>query len=234
MRAIQLLLFVFLGIMSALKAMADGMVVDKVYHPYVLPYEREVEWRLASHNTNEGNLLRQRLGIGHSLTEYVSFEGYLIGERDEQGDFGLRSYEIEARWMLTTPGKYWADLGLLFEVERQSDKNNWEASGAVLAEKEFGRYSLTMNSFTAFEWGEDIESEWESELRLQWRYRWIPLLQPAIEVYSGEDFVGIGPGAIGILRFDGQKQLKWEAGYISEVAHAGKDNTFRIALEFEY
>ena len=25
-------------------ANADGMVVDKVYHPYVLPYEQEFEW----------------------------------------------------------------------------------------------------------------------------------------------------------------------------------------------
>ena len=30
-------------------AYADGIVVDKVYHPYVLPFERELEWRLLSH-----------------------------------------------------------------------------------------------------------------------------------------------------------------------------------------
>jgi hypothetical protein len=40
----------FLSLCSA-PAMADGIVVDKVYHPYVIANEREVEWRLLSSQT---------------------------------------------------------------------------------------------------------------------------------------------------------------------------------------
>jgi len=39
----------------------------------------------------------------------VTVEGYLLGGRDADDNFGLHSYEIEARWMLTDQGQYWAD-----------------------------------------------------------------------------------------------------------------------------
>ena len=79
-------------------AQADGMVVDKVYHPYVMPFEREVEWRLVSRQTDSGNVLAQRAGFGGAINDTMSLEGYLVGERDDNGDFGLSSYEVELRW----------------------------------------------------------------------------------------------------------------------------------------
>ncbi len=215
-------------------AEADGMVVDKVYHPYVLPMEREVEWRLASDKSDEGTGLMQRLGFGHSLSDRVSMEIYAIGDRDENGDFGLEAFEVEARWMLTEQGQYWADWGMLFELEREKDENNWETSIALLTEKEFGRTSLTLNAFAIYEWGDEIDAEWESEFRLNYRYRWRPQLQPAVEIYAGEDYLGIGPAVMGILRFNGQQQLKWEAGFIQEIKHGDEDHTFRLALEYEF
>lgn len=136
--------------------------------------------------------------------------------------------------MITEQGRYWADLGMLFELEKEHQQDNWETSAAVLVEKEFGRTSLTMNLFAIFEWGEDLDAEWESEFRLKYRYRWLPQIQPAIELYMGEDYSGIGPAFMGIQRYDGQKQLKWEAGFIYEVSNSGTDKTFRLALEYEF
>ncbi len=97
-------------------AQADGMVVDKVYHPYVLPFEREVEWRLVSRQTDSGNVLAQRAGFGGAINDTMSLEGYLVGERDDNGDFGLSSYEVELRWQLVEQGRLWADWGALFEI----------------------------------------------------------------------------------------------------------------------
>jgi hypothetical protein len=233
-RLILLWVLAGFGLVKAIDACADGMVVDKVYHPYVLPNERELEWRLISRDKNGENVLAQRLGFGHAISETISVEGYLNGERDDEGDFGLQSYEIEARWMLTDQGRYWADWGMLFELEREHQSDNWETSAAVLVEKEIGRTSLTMNLFAIYEWGEDLKDEWETEFRLQYRYRWLPQIQPSIEIYAGEDFAGVGPGFMGIQRYSGQRQLKWEAGFITEVSKSGTDNTFRLALEFEF
>ena len=213
---------------------ADGVVVDKVYHPYVLPNEREVEWRLFSHRESDNNKLAQRFAYGQSLTDNIMIELYLVGEREVNDDFSLTSYEIEARWMLTEQGEYWADWGILFEIEKENRKKNWEVTSGVLIEKEFGRTSLTFNAFIIYEWGKTIVSEFETEFRLQYRYRYLEQLQPAIEFYSGENYLGIGPAFMGIQRFNGQKQLKWELGFITGVDSQSKGHILRVAIEYEF
>ncbi len=50
----------------------------------------------------------------------------------------------------------------------------------------------------------------------------------------GEDVVGSGPAIMGLYRYTGQRQIKWELGLITEVGHAGKDQTLRLDLEFEF
>lgn len=213
---------------------ADGVVVDKVYHPYVTANEQEVEWRLFSHKESENNKLAQRFAYGQSLTDDVMLEFYLVGERDVNDDFSLTSYELEARWMLTEQGEYWADWGLLFEIEKVQRPNNWELTSGVLVEKEFGRTSLTLNAFIIYEWGNTIVSEFETEFSLQYRYRYLEQLQPAIELYSGENYLGIGPAFMGVQRFDGQKQLKWEVGFITGVDSQSKGHVLRMAIEYEF
>lgn len=221
-------------IASSTHTFASSGEVDKVYHPYVLPFEREIEWRFMSRQNDDGNTLTQRIAFGHALSQNFTVEAYLVGARDEKDDFGLQSYELEARWMITEQGRYWADWGLLFELEKEHQENAWEYSTGLLVEKELGRSSITANLFVVYEWGSNIKDEVTSEVRMQYRYRWQPWLQPAIEFYSGEDFVGIGPAFMGIHRYQGQKQLKWEAGFIAGLNGDSKDHTLRIALEYEF
>jgi hypothetical protein len=232
MRRFKLVLLILVFFSNA--AIADGVVVDKVYHPYVLPNEQEFEWRLMSRQTENNSLQGQRIAYGQSINETVMIEAYLVGEKTEFDDFGLQAYEVEVRWMLTEQGKLWADWGMLFEVEKLHHSNDWEITTGIIFEKEFGRTSLTINLFGIYEWGENLQDEFETEFRLQYRYRWLPQIQPAIEVYTGEGYVGIGPAFMGVQRFDGQKQLKWEAGFITEISNSGKDHSFRVALEYEF
>ncbi|GAA0854813.1 hypothetical protein [Aliiglaciecola litoralis] len=215
-------------------AEAKEGAVDKVYHPYVLPNEREVEWRFASRQNDEGNLLTQRVAFGHAVSESLTLEVYLIGARDDDNDFGLKGYELEARWMITEQGELWADWGALFEIEKQHNTDIWEVTTGILFEKEFGNTSLTTNLLFSYEWGSNITSETETQFRLKYRYRWQPWLQPALEIYTGEDFVGLGPAFMGIHRYQGQKQLKWELGFIAGLNGDSKDHTLRFALEYEF
>lgn len=228
------LMSVLACLFTPLKVYSDGTVVDKVYHPYVLPFEREFEWRLVSHQTDSGNKLAQRIGIGSAITDTIALEAYVVGERDDHGDFGLAAYELELRWQLIEQGKLWADWGALFEIEKQHAQDIFEATSGFVLEKEFGKTSLTLNAFLVYEWGQDIKNEWETEFRAQYRYRYRAAFQPSIELYMGEDFVGIGPGFIGLQRFNGQKQLKWEAGFITEISQSEKNHSVRFALEFEF
>ena len=221
-------------LMSCANVSADGAVVDKIYHPYVLPNELEFEWRLSSRQFEEGNQLAQWFSFGTSVSENAMLELYLVGERDVEGDFSLRGYELEARWMLTEQGQYWADWGVLFEFERENNDDNFEISTGILVEKEFNKTSLTLNAFLIYEWGNSVDNEFETQIRGQWRYRWLPQLQPAIEIYHGEGYTGIGPAFMGIQRFEGQKQLKWEASFIAAIDSVDKDHTLRMAIEYEY
>lgn len=215
--------------------LADGVVVDKVYHPYVLPVEKEFEWRmLAQRENGDSKDLAQRFAYGQSVSDNVMLEFYLVGERDSSDNFTLSAYEIEARWMITEQGQFWADWGLLFEVEKEHKENNWEVTSGIIMEKEFGPTSLTLNAFLIYEWGETIQNEMETEFRLKYRYRYLEQFQPAIEVYSGENYLGLGPAFMGIQRFSGQKQLKWEAAFITGVNSESQGHILRLAIEFEF
>ncbi len=227
-------LLVVVTVLISASVKADNFNVDKVYHPYVLPFEREFEWRLTSRQNDDGNVLMQRFSYGHALSERVVLEGYIVGSRDEYDDFGMEGYELEIRWMLTEQGKYWADWGALFELEKQHNTDDWEATAGILTEKEFGRFSLTTNFMLVYEWGETVENEFEGEFRMKYRYRWIPEVQPAVEFYAAEGYVGVGPAFMGIRRFDGQRQLKWELGFIAGLNGDSKDHTLRMSLEYEF
>ena len=216
-------------------ALADGIVVDKVYHPYVLPNEREVEWRmLAQRENGVSNDLAQRFAYGQSVADNLMLEFYVIGERDSNDNFTLSAYEIEARWMMTEQGQYWADWGMVVEVEKSHQVDNWEVTSGLIMEKEFGRTSLTLNAFLIYEWGETLEREMETEFRLQYRFRHLEQLQPAIEVYSGDNYLGIGPAFMGVQRYSGQKKLKWEAAFITGVTTESQGHILRLAIEYEF
>jgi hypothetical protein len=216
---------------------ADGVVIDKIYHPYVQPLERELEWRAIWQNDQPGrpdDLRLYRLAYGQAIGERWFAEVYVVGENSDEGNFGIEAYELELQRQLTEQGEYWADWGLLFELERERDLDAWEFSTALLAEKEWGRWSGTANLFLLHEWGEDIADETETRLGLQARYRHSPAFEPAIELYSGEDTRGIGPAVMGQLRLGGWRQLRWEAGAIFGLDSQSPDTTLRFLLEFEF
>ncbi len=230
---------VFLMSASFSHAYAKSTAIDKIYHPYVLPDETEVEWRLLSQHNDDVNVLRQRLGYGFSLSEHVTMEGYLVGERNTADEFNLAAYELEIRWMLTEQGQYWADWGTLFTLEKKDAVNDWSAKAGIIFEKEIARTSLTMNFFVTQEWGNNPQNvtrknETETDFRLQYRYRWLPQLQPAIEFYSGNDYLGVGPAFMGLQRFAREKQLKWEMGFIFGLNKNSAEQALRVNIEYEF
>ncbi len=226
-----------LFLICSVPAWADGRVVDKVYHPYVQPLEREFEYRFAYQKQAEhpdNNAMAQKLGYGFSIAERMAFEFYVIADRVSPEDYKLSGYELELRWMLTEQGQYSADWGMLFELERQNNSDNYEFTSGLLMEKEFGPTSLTLNGLLVYEWGQSLESELETEFRLQYRYRWLPAVQPAIEFYAGENYRGAGPSMMGVHKFSGLEQLKWEFAVIFAIDASTVNNTLRFALEYEF
>jgi hypothetical protein len=216
---------------------ADGFAVDKVYHPYVQPLERELELRSLILNDDDDTIdgtQVHRLGLGTSLNDRFFVEVYLIGEKESGGSLSLEAYELELKWQLTEQGEYFADWGLLFELENERDDDIWEYSTAVLVEKEFGQWAGTVNLAAIYEWGDDIENEWESQIATQLRYRYSRYFEPAIEYYAGDSSKGLGPVALGDVRFAGARKLRWELGVIFGLDSESPDQTYRAMLEYEF
>lgn len=218
-------------------AHADGGVIDKIYHPYVQPLERELELRASLESGGAPRYVdRQtwRLGYGMAFTDKLFGELYVIGERDDMNSFGVSEYEAELLWQLTEQGEYAADWGLLVELASGEDPDRMEISGSLLAEKEWGQWTGTANLKAAYEFGDDIANEFETALALQARYRHSPALEPALEFYMGEDILGLGPVLMGNLRLGPGQQLHWETGLILGLEDSTPDRTVRLLLEYEF
>ena len=217
--------------------LADGTVVDKVYHPYVQAWERDIEYRFAFQEQphhEDNNAMSQKLGYSQSIADRVTLGGFIIVERVTPEDYTVNGFELEVRWMLTEQGQYAADWGLFFEFERKSTTDSYELNSGLIMEKEFGPTSLTLNALLVYEWGGELESEVEPEFRAQYRYRILPQIQPAVELYMGEGFQGAGPSLLGVQKFDKQKQLKWEFGVVFAIDKSSINNTLRFTLEYEF
>ncbi len=229
---------VYALVLQSAPALSDGSVIDKVYHPYVEQLEWEIEWRMTHEDQNPtsgvDDVQTHRLGMGHGFGEFLFAEAYLIGRRSADDSLDLYAYELEVLWQLSEQGEYVLDYGLLFELEKEDEEDIWEYGTTLLLEKEFGRFSGTANLGLIYEWGSDIKDEWESSLAVQGRYRMSPRFEPAIELYMGEDTLGIGPVLTGTERLGGRRALRWEAGVILGAEDDTADYTLRAVLEYEF
>ncbi len=215
---------------------ADGFSLDRVYHPYVEPMEREIEWRTyaypAGHDVRERTRV-DRFGYGQALGERWFVEAYaLVGSKG--GDAAAaEGWEFELRRQLTEQGEYWADWGLIFELEREHG-DRWETSCGVLLEKEHGQWSTALNVLLEAEWGKGVNSELETRLAVQTRYRWSPLFEPAIELHAAEDTLALGPVVLGTVRLGNRRTLQWEAGIYAGLRGDTPDRAFRAGIEFGF
>lgn len=218
-------------------AQADGFSVDKLYHPYVEVMKQEIEWRVVSQNKAEGesqNSQTHFLGYGRAFGTRWFGEVYLIGDKKDNQSLELESYEVEALWQLSEQGEYWADWGMLFELEKEDGLDIWEGAVGILMEKETGRISTLLNATLIQEWGSDIKDEIESSLGIQTRYRYSSVFEPGIEFHSGQDTRALGPVFQGDIRLGQGKSFHWELGIFAGLDSNTPDSSVRGGIEYEF
>ena len=121
-------------------ASADGISIDKVYHPYVQLMEQEVEYRTLYQDEpghDQHGQQRHKLGIGHAFSDQLFGEIYLTAEDKHGQSMTLESYELELKWQLTEQGEYENDWGLLFELEKEHNESAQEASVKLITLNEW-------------------------------------------------------------------------------------------------
>lgn len=237
-----IVMFIITGCLLSQHAFSDGSFIDKVYHPYVQPHEKEIEWRwnIQKDSGNEpherlmDNAQKHRLAYGQSFNDRWFGEFYLVGEKNREQEFRLTAIEIEVLWQITEQGEYDQDWGMLFEIEHERDEDVSEVSSALLIEQQWNKWVGTANLYLIYEWGSKIDNELETAMALQGRYRYSRFLEPAIEFYSSDDSEGIGPVLLGSFKLTGRKQIRWEAGVILGLDNETADQTYKFLLEFEF
>lgn len=225
----------FVLLLSTLLSTLSYADINRIYHPYVNQNERELEYGVTSRDIDNTAINLQRLSIGYAWSDRVFTEVYLLNENLTHDGQQIRSYEAEIKLQLTEQGEYTSDWGLLFEISNAAEINAQEFATALLWEKELSsRWVIAANGFLGYEFGEDIQSEVETALRAQCRYRYRQGIEPAIEIYlDDKDWAG-GPALMGTQKLSGRKKIIWELGWIVGLNHATPDNTLRFHIEYEF
>lgn len=227
----RLLTAVLLTLAPALGAAAT----PGVYHPYVNLHEREIEYGLTYRGLGDSALALQRASVAYAWTDRLSTELYLLSEFPSHGDARARAMEFEARYELTEQGEYSSDWGLLFEAEFGDDSQRNEVAAGVLWEKELGhRWVGAANALIEYEFGSDVENEFEAAFRGQVRYLHRPAFEPAIELYLDDQDYAAGPAFLGAARLGPGKQLRWELGLLFGIDGETPDRSVRANVEFEF
>ena len=216
-------------------ASADGIVIDRIYDPYVQPLETELEWRgIFQSDDDLGDVDRHFFGFGRSLSDRWAAEIYAIGTRTSGESLSFDTYELEFKWQLTEQGEYAFDWGMVFELEREIDDDVWELGATVISSRDFGKWTGIANLGVVYEWGSGVIDEVETELSLQARYRLKEAIEPAVELHMGQDTVALGPAIIGLQRLSPGKKLRWELGVFWGLDEQSPDQTIKANIEFEF
>lgn len=211
---------------------ADGSSIDRIYDPYVQPLERELEYRVIHDTTAHATV--HKLGYGQALSERWFAEVYGVDTDSPDRTSALDVVEIEAKWQLTEQGEFTNDWALLFELERETNATIWEATSALIMLHEWSRWVATVNAGLTYEWGADLDEEWETAVSAQLKLRHSRALEPGLEIFWAQETRGIGPVLMGSQRLGGRRSLFWEVGAIAGIDADTPDITFKSSVEFEF
>lgn len=212
--------------------------VDKVYSPLVELGEIELEMRgllVEDRDASRDGAQKTKLGLGYGITSRIFIEGYLEFEKPANGGYELEAYEFEAKFQLSEQGQYFADFGLLTELEKVRQADEWEFKIGPLIQKPVGNWMGTLNLLGETKFGGDASErgEWELLGRAQLKYLSSPRFEPGLEYYGDEGTQALGPAVYGRIDLQRSKIL-WQAGWMIGLDSTTADNTIRWQFEWEF
>lgn len=235
----------------ALASIRDARAEFKVYSPYVVEGELELETRglITSDRDAEKDGNKNFIyEVGYSPTANwhtaALLEQTQEHEPGESHDLRLEAVAWENILQLTEPGQYWADLGLYLEYEKgllKSDAHQLETK--LLIEKTIGRFTFTANPIFKKAFGTASNHSVNFEYAWAARYRWRPELEPGFEAFGDigpVQAVGgvdsqvhqIGPDIRGAFRA-GTGKILYNVGYLFGVSQAAPAGAVKFELEYE-
>jgi hypothetical protein len=226
---------------------ANAGPADYVYMPTVTQGEREIDFKYGTAKEQDGTRVNvTSLGFGYGATDYWFTEVYL--KREREGSDHLTIAEWENKFQLTETGKYFADVGLITEIEAPLSNVDapWEFKIGPMFQTEFGK--LQINANVLFErtfGGEDVDHitemgyQWQAKYRLKKEFEFG--LQGIGEVgewdhweNSDEQVHRIGPAIFGKFAVGQKQAVKYNAALLLGASDVAPDHTFRMQVEYEF
>ena len=218
---------------------------DYVAVPGVEYGEREIELRLGTASaTDEHRQSATSLAFGYGVTPWWATEIY--GKWHRSGATSFDAVEWENRFQLTEPGQYFADFGLLIEIERPRDRaEGYELRIGPLMQKDLGPVQANFNLLLERHY--HAREPEETELGYQWqlRYRWRPEFDFGAQGFGDvgpwndweptrEQPHIAGPAIFGRFNLGGRQVLKYDAAVLFKLTSAAPSTTLRAQLEYEF
>ncbi|MDB6163510.1 MAG: hypothetical protein JWL98_942 [Xanthomonadaceae bacterium] len=216
---------------------------DAVYTPTV--EQGETEFELRGGYRNFGGAPDEHafvFDVGYGVNSRWRTEAVLeyAAEGGEQGK--LEALEWENVFVLTEPGKYWMDLGLLAEYEHSFGSGPDEIKIGPLLQKEIGpavanlnfRFTREVGSGSSNDTGLDYrwQVRWRGNEALEWGAQGLGELGTVDHLSQG-DWHSAGPAIFGTRRLAGRDKIRYNAAVLAGLGGAAPDAAVRFQVEYE-
>lgn len=145
---------------------------DYIFSPVVEKGEREIDSKAGIARDRDGrSSWGGKLGVEYGFTSWWASEATLNFGREFGDSTKLHSIEWENRFQFTETGARPYEIGLLFEVEREQDRDEgYELRYGPLLQRHWGALQANVNLL--FERRLRAEESSRTEFGYQWQLRW--------------------------------------------------------------
>jgi hypothetical protein len=216
---------------------------DYVATPAVESGEREIELRLGT-ATEDPRHSAASLAFGYGVTPWWATEIYGKWNRSDATRFD--AFEWENRLQLTEAGQYFADFGLLVELERPHDRaEGYELRLGPLLQKDLGPVQANVNVLVGRRYRSSEPQVTELGYQWQIKYRWRPAFEFGAQGFGDigpwnhwaaahEQSHVLGPAIFGKVGLGGRQAVKYDAALLFKVSSAAPGRTLRAQIEYEF
>jgi hypothetical protein len=216
-----------------------------VYGPSVEYHELELETRSFLSGQGANHEQGHSFAVGYAPTSYWATEAYQVLHKDPGMALVAETIEWENIFQLASPGRYWADPGVLIETEFPQQKATpGEVRLSPLLEKQFGDELLTLDLPLEWQFGPQFTPGTDFSYAARAEHLWNAYFSPAVEAFGEPGVIGrwqradtqnhsVGPSFYGSVRCGGKRKLKYSAAALFGLTHASADWTMVTRLELE-
>ncbi len=241
----------FAALALGLPAICAAGPSDYVHMPSVEYGEREIDfkygtWKLKDEPVRE---TASSLGFGYGVTQWWFTEAYLKYEKNPGERTKYDAFEWENKFQLTEPNQYFADVGLITEIEipRERREEGYELKAGPLFQADTG--PIRWNANLLFERVVRGRSEepraTEMGYQLQARYSLAPSFEIGAQAFgemgrwdhwqpASEQNHRAGPALFGKVKLGGREAIRYNAAWLHGVSRAAPRDAFRLQAEYEF